>query len=989
MFFHLTHRKWSQWLLLAGFLLGGGALWAQPTPRSFRNYQQANGLPSNFINHISFDRLHRLWVATDKGIACFDGITWRTFTTDHGLPSNLTYQVQQDPDGRIWAGTYKGLAVAPRAGAAFLPVNGLPPGNISALAIDGSGCIYVMLAHNNIPQLLALHPRASQWHALPMPYTFLKGQVLQTWHDGRVLGNVDGRLCWLEATADTLLCRPVEWEPGSKARVASLFRKGQRFLESDTLDALLGVGTDEQGHLCLTAGNAWMLQTAFDAQGRLTLLRHWRISTRRHAVLEAICFDNYALFGSDDGLYWAGNLPDTVARLDWIAPQYINCLAADTSGQLWVGTYGNGLYKSLPARVRHCPLPSERLFRLALGTSGGVWVCGTDALYRIGHEGNISERPIALSGISCLLPQPSGGLLAGTYNRLYALPEWPKPDAPPKPLTAVNSGAGGLAFSPEGTLWVGTYGIGVHPLDTIRHMAANGRVAQVMGWGSFMTESLVGTPSGAVWATSNSEGVFRKQAGEEVVQLRKEDGLPSNYVHAVFEDRQGRTWIGTEKGVACYEDGMVVSAHTAADGLRGLRVVAVFEGKLGRIWALTEQGLHWLENGRWRSLEDLSARIEGQEQFRQACYDADSRLLWAITDRRLYRIDLAGYEPDLRQVPASLWCLEGDGQALPPSGEWPAGTQRVCVSYGLPHFAEEQGNRLRYRLEGWQENWQEADGSPLCFERLPAGRYRLWAKTLGPAGTEGPEQVLASWQIGYFWWQAWWAYLLWAGLLVGAIGGGAYLFSWQRYQRQLRAMELDYQLQAERQRISRELHDHVGGHLSNLLLGLDQSDTGREMPAGSLRLLAKQAMASLREAIWMLYQPGVTAEGLFDRLKGHCLAGPQPPEGFAFDDRLPEGLPPLPPATALHISRLLQEAVQNALKHSHASHIRVSAWATAGWLHWQVSDNGRGMGAEIQHSESYGLRNMAYRAQEIRGKLEWREPEGGGLCVCLSVPCSE
>ncbi len=72
------------------------------------HYTVEDGLPSNTIYDIYRDSKGFLWIATDKGVARYNGIKFETFSTFNGLPDNEIFFFQEDRRGRIWLGTYNG-----------------------------------------------------------------------------------------------------------------------------------------------------------------------------------------------------------------------------------------------------------------------------------------------------------------------------------------------------------------------------------------------------------------------------------------------------------------------------------------------------------------------------------------------------------------------------------------------------------------------------------------------------------------------------------------------------------------------------------------------------------------------------------------------------------------------------------------------------------------------------------------------------------------
>ena len=100
-YFHLTSRDSS-----AGDT--GFARWHPEEGLTW--YGVEEGLIDNNVNDLLVDRRGNLWIATRGGISCFDGRTFRTFTTEDGLPSNRIYCLFEDARGHLWIGTDRGVA---------------------------------------------------------------------------------------------------------------------------------------------------------------------------------------------------------------------------------------------------------------------------------------------------------------------------------------------------------------------------------------------------------------------------------------------------------------------------------------------------------------------------------------------------------------------------------------------------------------------------------------------------------------------------------------------------------------------------------------------------------------------------------------------------------------------------------------------------------------------------------------------------------------
>ncbi|MDE2808282.1 MAG: sigma 54-interacting transcriptional regulator, partial [Gemmatimonadota bacterium] len=101
-YFHLTSRDSSTSVI-------GFARWHPQEGLTW--YGVEDGLIDNHVNDLLVDRHGNLWIATLGGISCFDGRSFRSFTTEDGLPSNRIHCLLEDARGHLWIGTDRGVAL--------------------------------------------------------------------------------------------------------------------------------------------------------------------------------------------------------------------------------------------------------------------------------------------------------------------------------------------------------------------------------------------------------------------------------------------------------------------------------------------------------------------------------------------------------------------------------------------------------------------------------------------------------------------------------------------------------------------------------------------------------------------------------------------------------------------------------------------------------------------------------------------------------------
>ncbi|HEX4085367.1 MAG TPA: ATP-binding protein, partial [Chthoniobacteraceae bacterium] len=93
--------------------------------------------------------------------------------------------------------------------------------------------------------------------------------------------------------------------------------------------------------------------------------------------------------------------------------------------------------------------------------------------------------------------------------------------------------------------------------------------------------------------------------------------------------------------------------------------------------------------------------------------------------------------------------------------------------------------------------------------------------------------------------------------------------------------------------------------------------------------------------------------------------------------------------TAIHLYRIAQEAISNAVRHGQATKVVIRLALTETEVTLAIEDNGSGLAAPDQNSKGMGLRSMRYRASVLDGSFELNPIAGGGTRVCCRVPLNK
>jgi two-component system, sensor histidine kinase LadS len=218
------------------------------------------------------------------------------------------------------------------------------------------------------------------------------------------------------------------------------------------------------------------------------------------------------------------------------------------------------------------------------------------------------------------------------------------------------------------------------------------------------------------------------------------------------------------------------------------------------------------------------------------------------------------------------------------------------------------------------------------------------------------------------------------------------------YEADLRTLAVENTLLLEKERIGRDLHDNVGAHLSFVatsLAGIVRQ--ANKQPVVSTRdwtdhltqLIGatREAIGMLRDTIWAVHHDELTLAEFGERLRQYVHRSVPETGGLlvtvAIEGELTE---PLTSGQVLNLFRIVQEALNNVVKHAGASQVRVSLLAQPNnHIQLQISDNGRGLTEKTIDAldRHYGLQNMQRRAEELGGQFRIYSKEGTTVEVAV------
>lgn len=201
-------------------------------------------------------------------------------------------------------------------------------------------------------------------------------------------------------------------------------------------------------------------------------------------------------------------------------------------------------------------------------------------------------------------------------------------------------------------------------------------------------------------------------------------------------------------------------------------------------------------------------------------------------------------------------------------------------------------------------------------------------------------------------------------------------------------LELAKKLQQEKERISRDLHDNVGGQLSYILYSLDDITSDdkqkREELSKNINESVRTVIANLRETIWAINDENITVSNVSDKLKMYTRQMfKNTNTKVVFNENITNDIL-LSSLVGLNLFRICQEIINNAFKYAEATELKITIKSDAK-IEINITDNGKGFDMNSLMLGTYGLKNIKDRSEESNIKMQYNSSINNGTQFMLIV----
>jgi len=493
--------------------------------------------------------------------------------------------------------------------------------------------------------------------------------------------------------------------------------------------------------------------------------------------------------------------------------------------------------------------------------------------------------------------------------------------------------------------------------------------------------------------------------------------LPSHTIRSLYQDRDGVLWIGSyDGGLARFKDGKFTH-YDMKIGLHNDGVFQILEDAQRNFWISSNRGIYRVRKdelnefaeGRRSTITSIAygksdgmLNVECNGGRSPAGTKTRDGRLWFPTQDGVAVIDPKKVTVNPQPPPVVIESFLLDRAPISFDGEVKIQPHQTDleIQYTALSFINSENLRFKYQLEGLDADWIEAGTRRTAYySHVPAGEYTfkvIAANSDGIWNQAGKSLKITVLPPLY---KTWW-FLTLAGLCLFGVASAVFKTRVNQVEKARKAQEefsrkLLASQEQERQRIAAALHDSLGQSLLIIKnrVALAQSDIDEketvEEQLGELSDSATSAIEECREIAYNLRPFQISRFGLSKTLYGIFMRINEVTEINAtteidnIDDCLTD-------EAQINVYRIVQECVNNIIKHSHVTAALLAIQRTNDGITLLIADNGRGFvptennGGHNQ-TGGFGLIGITERVKMLHGSYEIDSASGRGTSVRIRL----
>lgn len=701
-------------------------------------------------------------------------------------------------------------------------------------------------------------------------------------------------------------------------------------------------------------------------------------------------------FQDSEGDVWIGTAGGGIARIrdrifnvlgpaQGLPGKVVRSVCTDSNNTLWAGTMSGGLAYLEHGEFIPVTMPSiDRAPVENITTSpahdGGLWVGSSrHGLMRL-QTGGVPQAitPQNLSAVRILFEDSRGDLWAGGLADLFCYTKGQLKSFGTDQGFQSSIAIGAIAEDSSGALWIGT-----GPGDLWRfYQNKFTRFMPPKEWPSVRISALLSDTNGTIWVGTLGGGLLRFRDGQ-FIRYTMTEGLPDNTITQLLDDNAGHLWAGTYAGIfrTSKADLEAVASHQSKqlpcrvyghfDGLPALECTSGFEPSCwhsqdGRLWFATVNGVIAVDP------ERLTAnRIPPRVIIEEMLVDGKKRPL-----------------------PATLNSSSENTRTSTPLKIEP-GRHYLQFNYTGINFVAPDEVRFRVKLQGAEQDWQNMVNQRLVgYGPLAPGDYQLMVTACNSDGVWDDKGTSLAFTILPYFWQTLWFKLVSALTLSVGLGLAVAGVLRHRHRLELEQVKRGHEIERERSRIARDLHDDLGTTLTQISM-LSALANREQTPPNEIRAIiqkvrtrCREMVIAMDEIVWAVNPKNDSFAELIN-YSGNFAEEFFRPTSIRCRLDIPDKLLDFPLSSEMRHNLFLafKEAVNNVAVHSGATQVLIRAEASTQKIVIHIEDNGRGFDTGKGRTQmGNGIANMHRRMEQVGGNAEVHSTPGTETRVLLCLP---
>jgi len=1003
---------------------------------SFSHFTTKDGLSSNNVNAVIQDQKGFLWIGTEDGLNRFDGYSFKVYRNKRGdnssLSNNFIWSLCEDKDGKIWIGTDGGGLNK------FDPVtekferfvndendpNSVSSNVIQSVFIDSKNNLWISTWGGGLNLFNEAEKTFKRFrHNSDDEKSIGSNKIFFVFEDSKSriwVGTEEGGLYLYNESSRSF--KSFKHNPADKYSIS--FNNVTSMIE--LIDGRFLISTAGGG-----LNRFYYEQNKFIKINIANVKNIWKIYKDRNGLIwagssvsEGICVlasdlsllnihrqnklipgsissnDIRTFYEDRSGILWIGTVAGGLNKIDRkpkkflqlnesnsaLSDNYVFAIEEDQKGNIWIGTYNKGLVQFNPDKN------SFRTFNHSINKNGNLHGEIVRYLYNDGknnlwigtYYGELNKYdPINDNfdyiNLDIKKSNPSANLVRTIYEDSEDL------------LWFGAIGGGGLTSYNQTTN------------EFTYYSSASGEGNKLSG--DDIT-SICEDNNGNLWIGTYSFGLnrFDKKTNMFNHYFREENNpssLPDNIITDILKDSEGNLWIGTYSGGLCKynfeKDNFEIFSEE--NGFASNSVYGILEDENKNLWFSTSRGITRL------SLTDFEVKnFDQMYGVQNPEFNPSTRLktksgyiyFGGVEGITYFHPDSIKEETYHSNVSFTSFKIFNEEVLLPKSITY---TDTIILSYDENIFSFEfasldftspEKNYYSYMLEGFDPGWVNIKNRRFVnYTHLDPGEYIFKVKGINSAGMWSEPAILTL-IIEPPFWMTWWFRLL---LIFAFFSLGPIIYyrrvSQLKKEKQIQiefSVQLIQSQEDERKRIASELHDSLGQDLlviKNLaLLNKNKDDQFEEISKTASVALDEVRRISYNLHPYQLDRLGLTRaiSSMFVIIEGASK--------IKFDILIDNIDNLLSKDKEINIFRIVQECVNNILKHSEASAAAVNVQSIENQIRIEIADNGKGFDFESakEQSKGLGLKNLINRVSLLDGEIEYGSTSEFATFIKILIP---